>query len=222
MVWGILDDPRTPMPMGTVVLDDVFGAAQHLDPDDSQFNHLKKDGHIVLQPQPSDSPNDPLNWSPKRKYFLASLLMIIMTTVGATHGMLNTGLRIIAEQYHTTFPKVVERLSPPYVAVHAVSLFFASAIAAVWGKRIQYVVAIIIVWGCMLAGWFANSLDYYIGLRVFEGLAAGPMDLLMAPIITDMVYIHQRGRLMAVQAIVHVIGGDARYVMLSTHCFPQC
>lgn len=23
---------------------------------------LKRDGNIILQPQPSDSPNDPLNW----------------------------------------------------------------------------------------------------------------------------------------------------------------
>ena len=72
MAFGILDDPRTPMPIGTVVLDDVFGAAQNIDPGDPQFSHLKRDGHIVLQPQPSDSPNDPLNWPVRQKYFLAS------------------------------------------------------------------------------------------------------------------------------------------------------
>lgn len=25
-------------------------------------SYLKRDGDIILQPQPSDSPNDPLNW----------------------------------------------------------------------------------------------------------------------------------------------------------------
>jgi MFS family permease len=213
MAFGILEDHRTPMPMGTVVLDDVFGAAQHLDPDDPQFSYLKKEGHIVLQPQPSDSPNDPLNWSDRHKYWLAILLMVAMTTVGATHGMLTTGYRIIAETYHTDFPSVVERMTPPYVTAHAISLFLASATAAVYGKRVQFVCAITVVWLCMLTGWFANSLEYYLGLRVVEGLAAGPMDLLMAPVITDMIYVHKRGKLMALQALVHILGGDARYVL---------
>jgi hypothetical protein len=79
-----------------VALDDVFGQAQNLDPDDTQFTHLKKEGHIILQPQPSDSPNDPLNWSPKHKYLLASLLITTMVTVGATHSMLTTGYRKLA------------------------------------------------------------------------------------------------------------------------------
>jgi hypothetical protein len=212
MPFGILEDHRTPMPIGTVVLDEVYGAAHIIDPDDPSFTHLKKDGAIVLQPQPSDSPNDPLNWSLRHKYYFSCLLMLTMTTVGATHGMLQTGMRILAEKYHKTFPQVVEQLSPPYVAAHAITLFFASANSAVWGKRVQYVSAIVLVWACMLAGYFANSLEYYAGLRVFEGIAAAPLDLLMAPMITDTIYIHQRGRLMALQAIVHVIGGDARYV----------
>lgn len=210
MAFGILEDHRTPMPMGTVVLDDVFGEAQHLDPDDPQFSYLKKEGHIVLQPQPSDSPNDPLNWSNKRKYFLAILLMVAMTTVGAVNSMLMTGIRMLAERYRTDFPTVVEKLTPPYVAAHAVSLFLASATAAVYGKRVQFVLAICVIWACMLAGYFANSLNYYTGLRVVEGLAAGPMDLLMAPVITDMIFVHKRGKLMAVQALVHIIGQDAR------------
>jgi len=29
-----------------------------------------KDGHTVLIPQPSDDPNDPLNWSPTKKHVI--------------------------------------------------------------------------------------------------------------------------------------------------------
>jgi hypothetical protein len=210
MPLGILEDYKTPYPMGTVVLDDVFGQAQHLDPDDPKFSVLKRDGHIVLQPQPSDSPNDPLNWTPKQKYFFASLLIVKMVTVGATHGMLQTGFRKIAEQYHTTFPEVVRSFTPPYVAAHAISLFFASAFAAVYGKRVQYVVAITVLWLVMLVGFFANSLPYYSAINTIGGIASAPLDLLLAPIITDTIYIHQRGRIMALSAVVHVIGGDAR------------
>jgi MFS family permease len=212
MGFGILEDHRTPMPIGTVVLNDVFGQAQHIDPDDPQFNKLKKQGHIVLQPQPSDSPNDPLNWTPKHKYLMCTLLIITMVTVGATHGMITTGYRKLAEEFHVDFPDVVAAFTPPYVAAHSVALFFASATAAVWGRRILYVHAIILLWLAMLSGYFAKSLTYYTVVNTLSGVAAAPMELLLAPIITDTIYIHQRGRLMALSAVVGVLGGDARYV----------
>jgi hypothetical protein len=210
MGFGVLEDHKTPMPMGTVVLDDVFGQAQNLDPDDPQFNKLKKHGHIVLQPQPSDSPNDPLNWSQKHKYLMLCLLIVTMVTVGATHGMITTGYRKLAEEFHVDFPTVVGAFTPPYVAAHAVSLFFSSATAAVYGKRVLYVHAIVVLWLTMLVGYFANSLTYYTTVNTLSGMAAAPMELLLAPIVTDTIYIHQRGRLMALSAVVGVIGGDAR------------
>jgi hypothetical protein len=210
MGFGVLQDHRTPMPLGTVALDEVFGAAQHIDPDDPQFRSLKKEGHIILQPQPADSPNDPLNWSRKHKYLLATLLITTMVTVGATHGMITTGYRKLGEEFHVSFPDVVAAFTPPYLTGHAISLFLSSATAAVYGKRILYVHAILMLWIVMLSGYFANSLRYYTIVNSLSGVAAAPMELLLAPIITDTIYIHQRGRLMALSAIVHVIGGDAR------------
>ena len=39
-------------------------------------NGLKKQGSVVLQPQPSDDPNDPLNWSRAWKYSHFFVIMI--------------------------------------------------------------------------------------------------------------------------------------------------
>ncbi|KZT37208.1 putative MFS transporter [Sistotremastrum suecicum HHB10207 ss-3] len=35
---------------------------------------LAKDGHTILIPQPSDDPDDPLNWSPKKKYAILAVI----------------------------------------------------------------------------------------------------------------------------------------------------
>jgi hypothetical protein len=35
-----------------------------------------KDAHIVLSPQPSEDPNDPLNWSPWRKNMIILILSL--------------------------------------------------------------------------------------------------------------------------------------------------
>jgi hypothetical protein len=57
MGWGILESKRTSFPEGTsrVGLKDV-------DKDVPELETSKRKGGIVLSPQPSDDPNDPLNW----------------------------------------------------------------------------------------------------------------------------------------------------------------
>jgi hypothetical protein len=42
---------------------------------------LKRDGNIILQPQPSDSPNDPLNWCNKWK---ESIMIVLAFSSGVT------------------------------------------------------------------------------------------------------------------------------------------
>jgi MFS family permease len=81
--------------------------------------------------------------------------------------------------------------------------------AAVYGKRVLYVCGVFVIWAEMLAGWFANSLDYYTVLSVIGGFASS-FEILNGPIITEMIFIHKRGRIMGLTAIVGVIGADAR------------
>ncbi|MCJ1432689.1 hypothetical protein MMC27_002046 [Xylographa pallens] len=42
--------------------------------DDSQVYKLASDGHTVLIPQPSDDPNDPLNWSTTKKHVILFII----------------------------------------------------------------------------------------------------------------------------------------------------
>jgi hypothetical protein len=70
---GVLEDPRTPFPPGTCILTEKLNASIGII--DTEYDNYKKDGDVVLQPQPSDSPNDPYNWSEKHKYLFATLLI---------------------------------------------------------------------------------------------------------------------------------------------------
>jgi hypothetical protein len=209
MAWGIVEDHKTTRPPGTVLLEDIQKALGPPDPNAPEFQHMKKDGDTVLQPQPSDSVNDPLNWSMKIKISILLTMFVTMTTIGGLLGMLGTGNRILAERYHVKYPVVVKTLSPPSIIANAVALFFASAIAAVWGKRLGIVIGVFAIWGNMFAGQFANSLLYYQRMGIVNGLAGAPAELLLGPIIADLMFVHQRGRLMAFSALIAVIGGDA-------------
>jgi len=128
-------------------------------------------------------------------------------------GMLGTAGRILAERYHVSYPKLIQTLSPPGILSNGIALFFASAIAAVWGKRIGIVIGAFVIWINMFAGYFANSIIYYRNLGIVSGIFGAPKELLLGPIITELIFVHQRGRLMALSALVGIIGGDASHVI---------
>jgi hypothetical protein len=67
---------------GTVLLDDETTVANT-----TGLKHGKgRNAHIVLSPQPSNDPNDPLNWSAFKKE-----LIIVILSLGA---MLNAGVNV--------------------------------------------------------------------------------------------------------------------------------
>jgi hypothetical protein len=210
MGWGVLTDKKTRQPPGTILLEELLQNVSH-DANAKEKPLLKKDGNTILQPQPSDSPNDPLNWSTKIKLSIFLTLIVAMTAVGGVQAMLATAGRILAEQYDVDYPTVVRTLQSPSIAAGAVALFFASAFAAVWGKRLPIIVGVAVIWINMLIGYFANSLEYYRALSIVSNVFGAAPELLIAPIVTDLVFVHQRGRFMALSTVVAIIGIDARY-----------
>jgi hypothetical protein len=58
MGWGILESRRSALPRGTTRL----GIKDTSDDEVPELETSKRSGSIVLSPQPSDDPNDPLNW----------------------------------------------------------------------------------------------------------------------------------------------------------------
>jgi len=77
-------DHKLPHVPGTVLLDDYAAQTE-------EFTHSLKhatgtDAHIVLSPQPSEDPNDPLNWPKWKKELIVAILCL-----GA---MLNAGTNV--------------------------------------------------------------------------------------------------------------------------------
>jgi hypothetical protein len=73
MGLGILDDDKKlPHVPGTVLLDEI---SAHVESQTSNLKHgTGKDSHIILAPQPSEDPNDPLNWSKSKKDVVLAVL----------------------------------------------------------------------------------------------------------------------------------------------------
>lgn len=72
MALGILE-PHTAAPVaGTVIIQDDVAADT---PHSSRLKHGRgSSANVVLNPQPSDDPNDPLNWSGREKHAILAIL----------------------------------------------------------------------------------------------------------------------------------------------------
>jgi hypothetical protein len=72
MGLGILDDYKLEHVPGTVLLDEKAG---HTETQTQNLKHAGgSDAHIILAPQPSEDPNDPLNWTMFQKDFALFVL----------------------------------------------------------------------------------------------------------------------------------------------------
>ncbi|CAN9479140.1 unnamed protein product [Alternaria alternata] len=102
MGFGILEDRHMAAPPGTSTINES-GPSLDSKIDSSE---LKRDGDIILQPQPSSSPNDPLNWSPRRKECIMILLAFSSGVTTSLGPMVTPALPLIAMKYKVNIDMV--------------------------------------------------------------------------------------------------------------------
>lgn len=70
--FGILEDKKLPHVPGTVLLDQLTAHSEDVT---GRLKHgTGKNANIVLVPQPSEDPNDPLNWPAWKKALAMSIV----------------------------------------------------------------------------------------------------------------------------------------------------
>lgn len=116
----------------------------------------KKIGDVVLNPQPSDSPNDPLNWPQTQKI---AILLILSLTSGVTVSlgpMITTGFEQIAETFNVSVDSISLSLVGVLQLTTGGGTFFTAAAAAVWGKRPVFIISLLGLMGTSAWGFFAG------------------------------------------------------------------
>lgn len=178
--------------------------------DDSSSNHtgkpLKRTANgIILLPQPSDSPNDPLNWSKSRKMwhfllvsFITALTAAISNDAGAAQDSLN-------ETYGISYDAMNTGAGVLFLFIGWSCIFFAPA-SSLYGRRITYIV-------CILAGtlgsvWFAVSrrTSDTIWSQAFVGMSEACAEAQVQQSLADIFFQHQLGSVLTVYIMATSIG----------------
>ncbi|RQM06655.1 hypothetical protein DH86_00001266 [Scytalidium sp. 3C] len=164
-----------------------------------------KDGAIILDPQPEDSQNDPLNWPMwRRDAALLSLGFYCMLGGGMTP-ILAAGFNNVSETFNVSTEKVALTTGLYMMGLGVGSVFF-SPTAILWGKRPVYLLASIMfscsgIW-CATAKSFPSLL---LG-RIFQGIAVSPVECLPSATIAEIFFLHERAYRLGIYTLL-LLGG---------------
>lgn len=168
-------------------------------------SQLKRHGNIVLSPQPSESPNDPLNWSIPRKYLHALLLFFITGFTAATANDAGSAQDGMNEEYGISYQAMNSGAGVLFVGIGYWTLLISPA-ASLYGRRIPYLIGI--TWGLIGAIWFAHvrGKNDSIWNQLFVGASESAAEANVQLSLSELFFEHQRGSVIGVYVLATSIG----------------
>ncbi|OTB09866.1 hypothetical protein K445DRAFT_71470 [Daldinia sp. EC12] len=209
MGLGVLEDKHLSHVPGTALLADVVGADDahhHGRINASSLRHGKgRDSDILLVPQPSNSPNDPLNWPLWKKDLMLFFICIDTAVVGAWGPMISPGYAQMAAQFGMSYNQLNGELGYG-VLVIGLSCFFTNTMAVVWGRRPVFLLGNLLLFISSIGGFYAHTFGSLLGFRLVGCIGMSPFEVLVTTTIADIYFVHQRGVRLAAWGLCLSIG----------------
>jgi MFS family permease len=187
---GVLENKDKAWVPGTVTLDEVDTSQI----DTSNLKHGSgKNSHIILVPQPSEDPNDPLNWSTTKKLIVILILGLGTTVIAATIGpLLNSGLFTIAAEFGVPIGNIT-LISGYQLLVAGATGPIVSACSRKWGKRPCFFFSSLFALIGTIIGSATNNYNGLLAARIVQGFAISAYESLVISVIGDLYFVHERG-----------------------------
>ncbi|GAA5890993.1 hypothetical protein JCM6882_008876 [Rhodosporidiobolus microsporus] len=206
MGLGILEDKHLKHVPGTSIFSTDPNAVAAAAFDGVDLSTLKRKGDIILVPQPTADPNDPLNWSAAKKWGNFMVLTAGTVMCGALGPLLSAGQVDLAEQYNVSLSAISRALGTSLVSCLAISTIFWAAISTKIGKRPVYVAATcFMLIGTIIAGE-AKNYGTLLGSRIIQGIGQAPLEFLVGSSIAEQWHVHERGVPVAIWTIALLNG----------------
>lgn len=186
---------------------DIPGTTTLVDSNHVLTSSAETKDDIVYVPQPSDSPDDPLNWSMRWKMLNYAILIFFVLVAAAASGW--TG--VVYGQFTAEFGVSLNQLntgSGLQFLFLAFGCWFTQLMASIFGRRPTYLFfSLIVLLGSVV---FAAQKTYkgYLAFNILNGFGVGPMDTLIQASLSDIFFLHQHGRLMAIYTMAMGTGSN--------------
>ncbi|KAI1498593.1 MFS transporter [Biscogniauxia marginata] len=183
---------------------------------------------IILVPEPSNDPNDPLNWSTAQKYYI-----FILTCAGvffehcAAVGP-SVALELVTIDYFGDAPgSIAANISKTSYLQTGSSLLLGLAniiwvpLAIKYGRRPVYIASYVLLFAsCVWCGAATSFASALVG-RLVLGFAGGAAEIVAPLILTDLFFLHERGQCMVIYtcALSAGVGGGVVFSGLITKSY---
>ncbi|KAL8922954.1 MAG: hypothetical protein Q9208_004916 [Pyrenodesmia sp. 3 TL-2023] len=207
MGLGVLE-PNTSehVPGTSFVLDDASRPTLSQDTDANLKYDRRGAIPIILVPQPSDDPNDPLNWPLWKRDVILVILSTISVIASTLSPLLAANTVTLAILFERDFTQMA-LLTGYHLCGVGVAGFIFVASARIWGKRHLYLLGTILI--IISSAWGGASGTNYASLlwaRVIQGVGLAPFEALVNASVGDLYYVHERGIRMALSNLA-LFGG---------------
>ncbi|KAI0888737.1 MFS general substrate transporter [Annulohypoxylon maeteangense] len=162
-------------------------------------------GEVVLIPQPTSNPDDPLNWNMTWKTTIIFNQFIFVFVSIMTPMAISPLSLIFEEEFNKTLPEVNMLFGAAAITLGYANFLIVPA-ANMWGRRPVVLICGLI---CILANiWQALVTSYpsFLGARVISGLGAAANESIMPMVVADLLFQHQRGSSMALYFWAYFLG----------------
>ncbi|KAL2269424.1 hypothetical protein VTJ83DRAFT_1608 [Remersonia thermophila] len=163
------------------------------------------DGKIILDPQPEDSANDPLNWPSWRRDLALLSLGLYCMVGGGTTPILAAGFTDVALEYGVDVHDVSLTTGLYMMGMGLGSVVF-SPTAILWGKRPVYLFGAVLFIATSI--WCAASPSFgsLVAARILQGFAVSPVECLPSATIAEIFFLHERAFRIGIYTLL-LLGG---------------
>lgn len=161
--------------------------------------------HIELSPRPTDSPNDPLNWSLFRKIWHSALVLFIVGLTAATSNDAGSAGDGMNTDLGVSWGSLNTAAGVLFIGIGYATLLLSPTIS-LYGRRINYIICLL--FSLIGAVWFARvqSTEDSIWNQLFVGASESCAEAAAQLSLSDVWFQHQRGTSMGLYILATSVG----------------
>ncbi|KAK1701011.1 major facilitator superfamily domain-containing protein [Colletotrichum godetiae] len=158
-------------------------------------HHLIKSEHstVVLVPQPSQDPHDPLNWKASWKWSTLGAVSLMTFSQGFAPLSLASMFPYLIRDYNSNLEDVIQ-FTGVTILLLGFSNFIWAPISSSFGRRPVFIVSQLVCLASHVLRAKATTYSSFMGACVLNGIGAGPSETLQPQVIADIYFLHDRGR----------------------------
>ncbi|RSL58631.1 hypothetical protein CEP54_007676 [Fusarium duplospermum] len=161
--------------------------------------------HILLAPQPSSDPNQPLNWSSWRKTLHMTLLSLYAMMVFAILCISVPMWQDFNEQLGMSYDALNNGYATNMAGLSVGCIIFIP-IALRVGRRPVYIVTALVMFAAAVWQAEMQTVGDMIGANLVAGVAGAVNEALFQVTVSDLFFVHQRGTMNGIYLIMVMIG----------------